>query len=64
MHPTNPATPLTLSRNSRAAQNGRKHADDHRGERGRRAADLDARHRHHHHLPPQTQEQEAGEGAD
>lgn len=65
--PSNPANFPTDSlryRLSRDAENVWKHADDHRGGRGRRAGDLDAHHRHHRHLPPQKQEQETGDGAD
>lgn len=56
-----PASLRTLYRISREAGGAWKHADVHRGGF---AAGLDA-HRHHHgHLPPQTQKQETGEGAD
>lgn len=53
-----------LRRNSWTEHTDGKHADDHRRGRGWRPADLDAHYHHHRHLPPQTQEQETGEGAD
>ena len=60
--PSNQA-PLLYS-SSRAVGHHGEHADDHRGERRRWAADPDARRRHLRHLPSQTQEQDAEEGAD
>lgn len=67
MNPSNPAyfhTDSLLYRVSTEAGDGGEPADDQCGGHSMRAAYLDAHHCHHRHLPPQTQEQETGEGAE
>jgi len=58
-----PLSSLRVDRVVAAQQPDGENADDHHGGGGGGAADPDAHRGHHPHVSPQTQEQEAGEGA-